>query len=149
MPSKYYEDHKDDITWQDGDYTVTRTTTWSGPGCHDGCGVLYYTKNGKLEKVEGDPYNPFNGGTLCMRCLEMPEFVNHPQRVSSPLKRVGERGENKWEEITYDEAYDIIEEKVREIWRDYAPESISCMMGTGRNACWQVPYLCYLSLIHI
>ena len=143
MPSKYYEDHKDDVTWQDGEYTVTRTTTWSGPGCHDGCGVLYYTKNGKLEKVEGDPYNPFNGGTLCMRCLEMPEFVNHPQRVSSPLKRVGERGENKWEEITYDEAYDIIEEKVREIWRDYAPESISCMMGTGRNACWQVPYLCY------
>ena len=143
MPSKYYEDHKDDVTWQDGEYTVTRTTTWSGPGCHDGCGVLYYTKNGKLEKVEGDPYNPFNGGTLCMRCLEMPEFVNHPQRVSSPLKRVGERGENKWEEISYDEAYDIIEEKVREIWRDYAPESISCMMGTGRNACWQVPYLCY------
>lgn len=143
MASNYYDDHKGEVVWRDGEYTVTRTTTWSAPGCHDGCGVLYYTKDGKLEKVEGDPANPYNQGTLCMRCLEMPEFVNHPDRATKPLKRAGERGEDKWKEISWDEAYDIIEAKVREIWADYAPESISCMMGTGRNACWQVPYLCY------
>lgn len=139
----YYEKHRGEAEWQDGEYTVTRTTTWSGPGCHDGCGLLYYVKDGKLEKVEGDPDNPFNQGTLCMRCLEMPEAVNHVDRPKSPLKRVGERGQNKWEEISWDEAYDIIEAKVREIWRDYAPESIACMIGTGRNNCWQIPYLCY------
>ena len=87
MSENYYESHKGEWQWQDGDYTVTRTTTWSGPGCHDGCGVLYYTdKDGKLVKVEGDPDNPFNQGTLCMRCLEMPEYVNNPTRLGHPMK---------------------------------------------------------------
>ena len=52
MSNDYYESHRGEWQWQDGEYTVTRTTAWSGPGCHDGCGVLYYTKDGKLEKVE-------------------------------------------------------------------------------------------------
>ena len=143
MNLDYYDKHKGEVEWQDGEYTVTRTTAWSGPGCHDGCGVLYYTKDGKLEKVEGDPDNPFNQGTLCMCCLEMPEVVNNDRRPKNPLKRVGERGQNKWENISWDEAYDIIEAKVREIWKDYGGESIACMIGTGRNNCWQIPYLCY------
>ena len=143
MKLDYYEKHKGEVEWQDGEYTVTRTTAWSGPGCHDGCGVLYYTKDGKLEKVEGDPENPFNQGTLCMRCLEMPEFVNNPTRLGHPMKRAGERGENKWEQISWDEALDIIEEKVRAIWKDYGPESIVCHIGTGRDNCDQIPYLAH------
>jgi len=140
---EYNLKHKDEAVWQDGDYTVTRTTVWSGPGCHDGCGVLYFVKDGVLEKVEGDPLNSFNQGTLCMRCLDMPEAVNNAARVKGPLKRVGERGENKWEEISWDEAYDIIEAKVRAIWDEYSPLSIACHIGTGRNNCFQIPYLCY------
>jgi anaerobic selenocysteine-containing dehydrogenase len=73
----------------------------------------------------------------------MPEAVNHASRVKGPLKRAGERGENKWEQISWDEAYDIIEAKVRAIWKDYSPLSIACHIGTGRNNCWQIPYLCY------
>ena len=143
MKLDYYEKHKGEVEWQDGEYTVTRTTAWSGPGCHDGCGVLYYTKDGKLEKVEGDPDNPYNQGTLCMRCIEMAEFVNNSTRLGHPMKRAGERGENKWEQISWDEALDIIEEKVRAIWKDYGPESIVCMIGTGRNNCDQIPYLAH------
>ena len=143
MSNDYYESHRGEWQWQDGEYTVTRTTAWSGPGCHDGCGVLYYTKDGKLEKVEGDPDNPFNQGALCMRCLEMPEFVNNPTRLGHPMKRAGERGENRWERVSWEEALDLIEEKVRAIWKDYGPESIVCHIGTGRNNCDQIPYLCY------
>lgn len=143
MNLDYYEKHKGETEWKDGEYTVTRTTAWSGPGCHDGCGVLYYTKDGKLEKVEGDPDNPFNQGTLCMRCLEMPEFVNNPTRLGHPMKRVGERGENKWEKISWDDALDIIEEKVHAIWKDYGPESIVCHVGTGRNNNDHIPYMTY------
>lgn len=143
MNLDYYDKHKGEVEWQDGEYTVTRTTAWSGPGCHDGCGVLYYTKDGKLEKVEGDPDNPFNQGTLCMRCLEMAEYVNNPTRLGHPMKRVGERGENKWEQISWTEALDIIEEKVRAIWKDYGPESIACHIGTGRNNCDQIPYMAH------
>ena len=74
--------------------------------------------------MEGDPDCPFNQGTLCMRCLEMPEAVNHPDRPTGPLKRAGERGENKWEPVTWVEAYDIIEEKVRAFQEKDGPESV-------------------------
>ncbi|UWG96723.1 molybdopterin-dependent oxidoreductase [Dehalobacter sp. DCM] len=141
--SEYYKKHKGEAQWQDGEYTCTRTTMWSGPGCHNGCGVVYYTKNGKVEKIEGDPYNPFNLGKLCMRCINYVEAADSNDRLKWPLKRVGERGENKWERISWDEAYDIIVEKVNGIKKDYGPESIVCMEGTGRNVIWQVPYLCY------
>ena len=132
---------KDRHVWQDDEYTVYRNCVWSAPGCHQGCGVLYYVKDGKLEKVEGDPNSTVQNGRLCMRCLALPETVYNETRVTTPLKRVGERGENKWERITWDEAYDIVEENVRRVWDELGPKSILCLFGTGRNATWQLPFL--------
>ena len=40
--------YKTDWQWQEGEYTVTRTNMWTAPGCHNGCSVLYYTKDGKV-----------------------------------------------------------------------------------------------------
>lgn len=137
------EKYRTEWQWQEGDLTVTRSCQWSGPGCHQGCGVLFYTKDNKLVKIEGDPNNPVNEGRLCMRCLAMVEAVNHPDRVLHPLKRVGERGENKWERITWDEAYDIIVNKATEISEKYGSNSICTGIGTGRNASWQTPSLAF------
>ena len=78
-----------------------------------------------------------------MRCLDVVETFYHPDRLKYPLKRVGERGENKWERITWDEAYDDIVKHVRQIQEEFGPESIVSMQGTGRNICWQTPYLSY------
>ena len=128
---------------QEGEFTVTRTTRWSGPGCHEGCGVIYYTKGNQLIKVEGDPDNPVYNGRLCLRCLNLPEVVYHRDRLKYPLKRVGARGENKWERISWDEAYEIIEKQVRAIQKEYGPESIVGMIGTGRNVWSIVPRLVY------
>lgn len=134
--------YRDDTwQWKEGDLTVSRSCQWSGPGCHQGCNVLFYTKDNKLVKIEGDPNSPVNEGRLCMRCLAMVEAVNHPDRVKTPLKRVGERGENKWESITWDEAYEIIVEKVRWVQDTYGPRSICTGQGTGRNAMWQTSVL--------
>ncbi|MGI6216581.1 MAG: molybdopterin-dependent oxidoreductase [Coriobacteriales bacterium] len=134
----------DEWQWQEGDLTATRSASWSGPGCHEGCSVIYYTdKDGNLVNVEGDPNSPFNRGRLCLRCLNYKQHINSPDRLKYPMKRAGERGENKWERISWDEALDIIDDNVKRIQKDYGPESICCMMGTGRNACWQVPLICY------
>lgn len=130
--------------WKEGEYDVYRDVQWSGPGCHGGCGVLFYVKDGKVHHVEGDPNCEHNQGRLCMRCLNMvDEAINNPERLSSPLKRAGKRGENKWEAISWDEAYDIIEEQVRSIWEEYDATSIIGVVGTGRNINWQVPLLTY------
>ena len=129
--------YKDEWRWQEGEYTVTRTAVWSGPGCHAACGVLAYTKDGKVVKVEGDPRAGFNHGRLCMRCLDMMESINHKDRLKYPLLRVGERGSNEWKRISWDEAFDWIEEKYKEICEEVGPWAIDIQQGTGRNCLWQ------------
>ena len=130
--------------WEENGYTVTRGSAWTGPGCHDGCGVLLYTdKNGKLVKVEGDPENPFNQGRLCVRCLALPDVTNHPDRLQYPMKRVGARGENKWQRISWDEAYDTIEKEFNQIKEKYGPESVIFAQGTGRDIGAYISRLAY------
>lgn len=120
-------------TWEEDGYTVIRSNARTGPGCHDNCGILMYVKDGVLAKVEGDPENPYNQGRLCPRCLAVNEMLNHPDRLTHPLKRVGKRGENKWEKISWDEAYDLIEQNFKAIIEKYGPEAISVKNGTGRD----------------
>ncbi|MBM4315840.1 MAG: dehydrogenase, partial [Deltaproteobacteria bacterium] len=119
--------------WQEGEFTVTRTLPWSGPGCHNQCGILVYSKGDRVMRVEGDPEIPFNEGRLCIRCLTLPKVVHSPYRLTRPLKRVGERGEGKWQPVSWDDAYGIIEENTRRIQKEFGPESITVLTGTGRN----------------
>ena len=145
-PTYNKELYRDDVyQWQEGDITCTRTTVWGGPGCHNGCQVIYYTdKDGNLVDIEGDPNSPFNQGRLCLRCLNYKEFINSPTRLLHPMKRAKEdRGKDKWEQVSWDEALDIIDYHVKKIQSEYGPESIAAMMGTGRNVCWQCPLICY------
>ncbi len=126
------------------DVEIVRTTTWSaGPGCHGGCGVLAHIKDNKLVKLEGDPDHPWNQGRLCARALAMTQYMENPKRLRRPMKRVGERGENKWEEISWDEAFDLIETRMKAIRDEYGPESMIFSMGTGRDISAWICLLAY------
>jgi len=120
------------------DIEVVRSVCWGGGGCEGpGCGILLYVKHGKLMKVEGDSECPVNQGRACIKALSLPRLVHHPDRLKHPLKRVGKRGEGKWEPISWDEAYDIIAKKLNEIKEKYGPESVVFAQGTGRDImCW-------------
>ena len=146
-PDKYqYVDHDKPWRYQEGDLTVTRTSAWSGPGCHLGCGILLYTdEQGKLVKVEGDPDNPFNKGRLCPRCLDMIESVYNSDRILYPMRRIGgreARGTDNWERITWDEAYDEIAEKFLYYKEHFGAESVSFWKGTGRDI---APWISHLA----
>lgn len=121
---------------EDGSMTV-RTCGWSPPGDHPvGCGMKLHVKNGKLLKVEGDAEHPITNGRLCVRCLSLPEYVHHPSRITTPMKRAREdRGKEKWTKISWDEAWDIIVPKVKQLKQDHGAESIIVFGGTGREAC--------------
>ena len=84
--------HEGEWQWEEDGYTVTRTYHYSPPGCHTSCGILLYVKDGKVERVEGDPLDPCTNGKLCIKCLTLDESVNHPDRLKYPMKRAGERG---------------------------------------------------------
>ena len=95
---------------------VYPTVTWSaGPGCHGGCGQKLFVEDGKLVRVEGDENNPWNQGRSCPRVLALKQYMYHPDRITRPLKRVGQRGEGKFEPISWDEAFDLCERRLKEI----------------------------------
>ncbi len=123
---------------------VVRTTVWSpGPGCHGGCGVKLIVKNGRLVKVEGDEDHPWNQGRLCPRALALTQYVYHPDRLLYPLKRGGERGEGKWTRISWDEALDTIERRLKEIRDKFGAESVLFCQGTGRDVGGPISFLAY------
>ncbi|MDR2492718.1 MAG: molybdopterin-dependent oxidoreductase [Coriobacteriales bacterium] len=126
------------------DYYV-RTSAWSAPGCHPvGCGLILHIEDGKLTGVEGDKDHPLTQGRLCPRCLALPEVVNHPDRILYPMKRARkDRGKNTWERITWDEALDLIVEKVEETRERYGYEGVHTFGGTGREATFYYPVLSY------
>lgn len=138
----------------DGSYTV-RTCAWSPPGEHPvGWGVELTVKDGKLIGVEGDDHHPITHGRLGAKQLDLIEYTYHPDRIIYPMKRdPKDRGKDKWERITWDEAYDLIESEVRRIKREWGAESILVFGGTGREACLyyyplafatlQTPNVCY------
>ena len=101
-------------------------------GCHGVCGVLLHIKNGKLVKVTGDPDSPVSRGYLCVKGKSAPELLYHPDRLKYPLKRAGNRGENKWQRISWNEAFNIVCDKLNNAKRDFGAESIVGARGTGR-----------------
>ncbi len=106
-----------------------------------------YVKNGRLEKVVGNPDHPITNGRLCPRCLALKEYVYHPQRVIYPMKRdKADRGKDAWTRISWDEAYDIIEKNVKEVKEKYGPEAIFSVIGTGRDMWHTVPFITFGAL---
>ncbi|HJN85757.1 MAG: molybdopterin-dependent oxidoreductase [Dehalococcoidia bacterium] len=113
---------------------IVRSVTWSaGPGCHGGCGVLLDVGNGRLEGIEGDPEHPYNRGSLCPRALTMQEYTYHPDRLLHPLRRVGKRGEDRWERVSWDEVFDELERRMAAVKERHGPESMAFIQGTGRD----------------
>jgi len=90
--------------------------------------------DGKIVRVEGDPDHPVSEGILCVKAFSAKEINEHPDRLKYPMKRAGKRGEGKWERITWEEALDTIEKKIREVCEEYGPQSVIISQGTGRGS---------------
>ena len=99
-------------------------------GCMSGCGVLVHKENETVTRIVGDPDHPQNRGRLCIKGMTYDELVYHPDRIKHPMKRVGQRGEGKWIEISWDQALGEIASKLNEIIRKHGPESITLGFGT-------------------
>lgn len=77
----------------------------------------------------------------CPRAGQAIDYFDHADRINFPLKRVGKRGEGKWERITWDQAMDEIAEKLASIRERFGPEAVQTMggsyKGAGDSSCWR------------
>jgi len=93
--------------------------------CGSACSILAHAKDGVLTKIEPADLPEPKYRFACSKALCSPKIVYHPDRLKYPMKRVGERGEGKWQRISWDEALDAIADKLKDISEKYGPEAIA------------------------
>ena len=97
--------------------------------CPASCGILVRVYNGMVKSIAGNPFHQISRGGLCPKGLSAPQYLYHPGRIKTPLKRVGKRGENRWEPIELNAAIQEISERISNI-RKTSPDKI--MFWNGR-----------------
>ena len=81
--------------------------------CYSNCNVLVYVTDGKITKIEPNRENRNTHGHVCERVGYATRWLYHPDQLMYPLKRAGERGEGKWERVSWDQALNEIAGKSR------------------------------------
>lgn len=100
------------------------------PGMH--CGVNAYIKDETLIKIEGMHGHPVNDGRLCTKGMANREYIYREDRILTPLKRVGKRGEGKFIPITWEEAYTEIGKNLNLCKEQYGAESVVFYSGYSK-----------------
>lgn len=102
-------------------------------GPSSGCGVMAKVVDGKFVGIEPFPECPTNNGKNCPKAHAAPQWVYSPDRIKYPMKRVGEKGEGKFERISWDEAIQLIADKLLELKEKHGPESLGILSPARRS----------------
>ena len=103
--------------------------------CPGHCSIKATVEDGKVVDIAPDMESGLPN-ELCpvkKSRFSIPEVLTHPERLTHPLKRVGARGEDKWEEISWDEALDTIARKFMDIKEKFGPESVAMCLGEPKG----------------
>ena len=114
--------------------------------CPSACSLVVTTENGRLTDVTGNPDHPFTQGVICGKVRAYAERVHSPLRVSTPLKRVGPKGEGAFAPISWDEAIATVAARWRGIIAESGAEAILPFSYAGTMG--QVQYFAGHPLFH-
>ena len=107
-----------------------RTVRFSCPlDCFDICGLVATVADNRVVKIQGDKNHPLTRGVCCIKGLKLLERLYHPQRLRSPLKRVGQ----KWLPVTWPAALDEIAGKLGRTMEEFGSSAILNYAGCGHG----------------
>jgi len=93
--------------------------------CPSSCSVeVHFYPDGDVRRLNGARDNDYTAGVVCAKVARYPERLYHPDRLMQPLRRVGKKGEARFEEISWDAALDLIAEKFLAAEAEYGAESV-------------------------
>ena len=105
---------------------------------HSHCGIDAYVKDGVIIKVEGTEENANSGGTLCSKGSASRQWIYHKDRIRTPLLRTGERGSGEFKPISWEQALDMIGDKLLQIKAESGPEEVAFFVGYPK---WMRPFV--------
>lgn len=101
------------------------------PFCGVGCNITLHVKDGRIVKVTGRENPVVNNGWLCVKGRFGWDYVHSPERLTKPLIRTGERGAGAFREATWDEALQVVAEKLREIKEEHGADALA-FLGSAK-----------------
>lgn len=100
---------------------------------HGGCGLLVGVKDNQIVQIKGDPDGYLNHGYTCFKGRASADRLTHPDRLKYPLKRVGKRGEGKWQRISWDEALEETANNLLEIKEKHGAKAVGFGVGMPKG----------------
>jgi anaerobic selenocysteine-containing dehydrogenase len=100
---------------------------------HGGCGLLVTARGNTIVDVKGDPDGYLNRGYLCPKGRAAADRLTHPGRIIYPLKRVGKRGEGRWERISWNQALEEIRANLASIRGQHGARSVAFVQGMPKG----------------
>jgi anaerobic selenocysteine-containing dehydrogenase len=93
--------------------------------CPDTCSLTVTVENAQIVKIRGSRANPYTAGVICTKVAgSYPDWVHGPGRIQTPLRRVGAKGEARFARVSWDEALDIIHERVSGVIAAHGPQAV-------------------------
>lgn len=117
----------------------TKQVYTSCQACICSCAVIATVRDGRVIRLEGNSESPISRGGLCPKGLSGIQALYNPCRNKYPMRRVGERGTNSFERISWDEAIEEISEKLTQDYFKYGGESLITSTGGGGNPHFSSP----------
>ncbi|WP_339847560.1 molybdopterin oxidoreductase family protein [uncultured Halopseudomonas sp.] len=93
--------------------------------CEAICGLAIETEGDRILSIKGDAQDPFSRGHICPKAIALQDIQNDPQRLRMPVKKVGDA----WEQIGWQEAFDLIAERLAGIQTEHGRNSVGVYMG--------------------
>src|ERR1700733_7099652 len=88
------------------------------------CSLLAHVDEGRVVGIEGDPNQPFTAGFACAKVNRDTELVHSPERLATPLRRVGAKGEGRFAPISWAAALDEIAERFASAAQRFGAETV-------------------------
>ena len=98
--------------------------------CFNGCPIKYHIRGNQVVNVFGNDEDPVFQGRVCPKSQMTLQMYNNPHRLVTPLKRVGSRGSDRFEEIGWDQALDEIAARLREVRELDGSEALAIQSGS-------------------
>jgi anaerobic selenocysteine-containing dehydrogenase/Fe-S-cluster-containing dehydrogenase component len=98
--------------------------------CFNSCSLNYHLRGNRLVGVSGNLDDPVLGGRVCSKSQMTVQQYNDPRRLSHPMKRIGPRGEGRFEQITWDQALDEIADRLTTVGDKWGKEALAIYSGT-------------------
>lgn len=136
QPSPYSHPSDELVPNGTGRVDVDRTV-WNAclVNCQSRCALRLQVKDGKVVRVLPDNTggNELNNlrNIACVRGRNQRERIYSPDRIKHPMKRAGKRGEDKWVQISWEEAFDTIASELKRVKETYGNEAIWYHYGSG------------------